>query len=236
MVVDRFSGYPLVKQLHKTDTEAVIRKMTEWFNLLGWPRTMRSDGGPQYHAELDLFCSRNNIKHELSSAYNPRSNGLAEAAVKQVKLLLEKCSLGGECFESALYSWRNVPRGDGNSPVELLFGRKQRTALPTLTRHHQPIDLQEAAQKKDRTYERAKKAYNKGTTEHGPLQVGSLIFMQNQKSKRWNWPSKIVEVRPGGASFYVRGTARTDGKLYLLVRHYLKEVTGQELRKQYEDE
>ena len=90
VVVDRFSGYPLVKQLHKTDTGAVIRKMTESFILLGWPRTMRSDGGPQYRTVLDLFCSRNNIKHMLSSAYNPRSNGLDEAAVNQVKLLLEK--------------------------------------------------------------------------------------------------------------------------------------------------
>ena len=41
----------------------------------------------------------------------------------------------------------------------------------------------------------------KHTPKELPLQVGSLIFMQNQKYKRWNWPGKIVEVRPGGASF-----------------------------------
>ena len=201
-MVDRFSGYPLVKQLHKTDTGAVIRKMTEGFNLLGWPRSMRSDGGPQYRAELDAFCVRNNITHELLSAYNPQSNGLAEAAVKNVKQLLEKCSLEGECFESALYSWRNVPRGEGSSPVELLFGRKQRTALPTLDRHHAQINLEEAARKKDATYERAKKTFNKGTTEHSQLQVGALILMQNQASKRWNWPGRVEEVRPGGVSYY----------------------------------
>ena len=89
----------------------------------------------------------------MSSAYNPRSNGLAEAAVKQVKLLLEKCSLGGECFESALYRWRNVPHGDSNSPVELHFRRKQCTALPTLNLHHQPIHWNDAAEKRDITYE-----------------------------------------------------------------------------------
>ena len=114
---------------------------------------MRSDGGPQYRSELDAFCSSNNIKHELSSAYNPRSNGLAEAAVKNVKQLLEKCTMQGECFESALYSWRNMPRGESKSPVELLFGRKQRTALPTLARHHQQINIDAAAKKKDVTYE-----------------------------------------------------------------------------------
>ena len=82
----------------------------------------------------------------------------------------------GECFESALYSWRNMPRGESKSPVELLFGRKQRTALPTLARHHQQINIDAAAKKKDVTYERAKSTYNKGTTEHSKLQVGVLIF------------------------------------------------------------
>ena len=92
----------------------------------------------------------------IRDRYNPRSNGLAEAAVKNVKQLLEKCVMQGECFESALYSWRNMPRGESKSPVELLFGRKQRTALPTLARHHQQIDIDAAAKKKDMTYERAK--------------------------------------------------------------------------------
>ena len=79
-----------------------------------------------------------------------------------------------------------MPRGESKSPVELLFGRKQRTALPTLARHHKQIDIEAAAKKKDVTYERAKNTYNKGTTEHSKLQVGALIFMQNQGTKRWN--------------------------------------------------
>ena len=169
--------------------------------MLGWPRYMRSDGGPQYRSELDTFCSNNNIKHELSSAYNPKSNGLAEAAVKNVKQLLEKCTMQGECIESALYSWRKLPREESESPVELLFGRNQRTALPTLARHHQHINVEAAAKRKDVTYERSKNTYNKGTTEHSKLQVGTLIFVQNQDTKRWNWPGKVQEIMPGGMSY-----------------------------------
>ena len=48
LVVDRFSGYPLVKKLKRTNTMTIINVMSEWFNMLGWPRTMRSDGGPQF--------------------------------------------------------------------------------------------------------------------------------------------------------------------------------------------
>ena len=92
---------------------------------------MRSDGGPQFRGELVEFCKENSITHELASDYNPKSNGLAEAAVKNVKLLMEKCCRAGECFDSALYVWKNTPRVDGKSPVQLLFGRRQLTSLPT---------------------------------------------------------------------------------------------------------
>ena len=126
-----------------------------------------------------------------------------------------------------------MPRGDGSSPVELLFGRKQRTALPTLDRHHTQINLDEAARRKVATYERAKKAYNKGTTQHSKLQVGALIFMQNQNTKHWNWPGRVEEIRPGGAFYYVRGTGRSDGRLYLRAGHFLKEVKGKALRDEY---
>ena len=46
-------------------------------------------GGPQFLGPFKAWCEHNNILHELSSPYNPRGNGLAEAAVKNVK---QNCS------------------------------------------------------------------------------------------------------------------------------------------------
>ena len=146
-------SHTLVKKLKRTDTKTIINVMSEWFNMLGWPRSMRSDGGPQFRGELTEFCNENKIIHELASAYNPKSNGLAEAAVKNVKLLMEKCFRAGECLDSALYIWKNTPRVDGKSPVQLLFGRRQLTSLPTLPQHHAAVDLQEAAANKDKVFE-----------------------------------------------------------------------------------
>ena len=68
---------------------------------------------------------------------------------------------------------------------------------------------------------------------HSKLQVGALIFMQKQNTKRWNWPGRVEQIRPGGASYYIRGTARSDGRLYLRARHFLKEVKGKALRDEY---
>ena len=48
VLVDRYSGYLCAEKLRRTDTESVIKQLTYWFQLLGWPETIRSDGGPQY--------------------------------------------------------------------------------------------------------------------------------------------------------------------------------------------
>ena len=102
----------------------MIRILSEWFNLLGWPRLIRSDGGPQFCSEFSDICAKYQIRHEVSSPYNPRANGLAESAVKTVKYMLKKCLEEGEDPERALYEWRNLLRKQGFSPSQLLFERR----------------------------------------------------------------------------------------------------------------
>ena len=76
--------------------------------LYGWPNKIRTDGGPAYRNEFTNFCSSNGIKHELCSAYNPESNGLAEAGVKNMKSLVERCKERDENLEEAIAAWRNI--------------------------------------------------------------------------------------------------------------------------------
>jgi len=83
--VDHWSGYPLYCHLKSTTASAVIAVISGWFNTLGWPRSIRSDNGPQFLGQFKEFCRQNNIVHEESSPYNPPANGLAEAGVKIIK-------------------------------------------------------------------------------------------------------------------------------------------------------
>ena len=76
------------------------------------------------------YCSRNGIKHELASAYNPESNGLPEAAVKIMKLLLSRCIRAKVNIQMVIAAWRNMARNGGQSPSQLFFGRIQRQRLP----------------------------------------------------------------------------------------------------------
>ena len=96
--VDRCSGYPLFSQLSSTSTAAVINTLKTWFNVLGWPRVIISDGGPQFRGEFSEFCRNFHVSHELSSPYNPRANGLAESGVK-----MEKLAGAARLFSSTTY-------------------------------------------------------------------------------------------------------------------------------------
>ena len=73
-----------VLRVQRTDTRSVCESLTRWFTEYGWPTYIRTDGGPQFRGEFAEFCEGNSVKHEQASAYNPESNGLAEAAVKNM--------------------------------------------------------------------------------------------------------------------------------------------------------
>ena len=57
--VDQWSDYPLYRKLQSTTSSPVIKILSEWlFNLLGWPRLIRSDVGPKFCSEFLEFCAK----------------------------------------------------------------------------------------------------------------------------------------------------------------------------------
>ena len=126
VMMDRYSGFPFVEKLTKLSTSAIIKVLATWFNTFGWPERLRSDNGPQYRSEFDEFCKDNNIIHENSSPYCPQSNGLSEAAVKQMKYLLQKCNQNLNDFHCSLLEFRNTTNVSGKSPAQMFFGRRLR--------------------------------------------------------------------------------------------------------------
>ena len=174
-------------------SDAVIKVLTSWFNLFVWPSSIRSDGGPQFRGEFSRFCSSHGITHKVSAPYNPKSNGLAEAGVKSVKNILRKSSSSGADAEFMLYEWRNVPRSDGYSPAQLMFGRAQRTSLPTLpSQQNIPIDFSSAASSKDAAHARAKLDHDRSNLSLTSLSPSQAVHLQDSKSSAWDKQGIIV--------------------------------------------
>jgi hypothetical protein len=212
IMVDRYSGFVTSDLLHKTTSSAIINKLSQWFNLLGWPQSIRTDGGPQFRTEFDSFCSSKKIHHELTSPHNPQANGLAESAVKNAKHLLIKCKQEKEDYQNALASFRNLPRQDGFSPAQLLFGRRQAINLPLAEVHQQaltPTQKKTAENARLQSAEKAKQHFNSSAKKHDQLNVGDTVLIKHHISGRWNREAKITQIRPDKMSYELLDTDNT---------------------------
>ena len=114
LVVDRMSGYIFVENLQKS---AKCKTVTEKFRLLtlsyGFPRQVRYDKGPQFGHEFKTFLKDINLDPQPSSANNPQSNGLAESAVRNTKILLRKSIEEKTSYADMLCHFNQALREDG---------------------------------------------------------------------------------------------------------------------------
>jgi hypothetical protein len=201
VMVDRFSGFPFVHKMTKTDSASVVRAMQKWFYCFGFPSSIRSDGGPQFRTDFKKFCWDNGIAHETSSPYYPQSNGLAEAAVKNTKKLLVKCTKEGEDYQAALHEFRNCPRADGFSPAQLMFGQRQRSALPVLPPAMQPIVRQEGAAARQRTADGAR-TRTEELRKPDNFEEGDEVVVQNPATGAWDARAQVLSKVAGGERSY----------------------------------
>ena len=195
LMVDRFSGFPWVHKVSRTDSRSCLNQIKKWFYMWGFPATIRSDGGPQFVSKnFRIFCWDHDILHELSSAYNPSSNGHAEAAVKSCKNLLIKCIKEKEDYWAALHEFRNMPRADGFSPAQLMFSRRMRSALPVLPEARRYIDVQEGRQAREQTLQQARdRTVTRPKAEE--FRPGDLVRVQDPVSKKWTGRAEVLSRR-----------------------------------------
>ena len=117
---------------------STIKSLREIFSRFGVPKIIVSDNGTQFASKnFEAFCYSNNIIHAKSTLYHPKTNGLAERAVRTFKGRM-KASKGFAAdwelrLQRFLIAYRNTPqKSTGRAPAELLIGWKIRTKLDLL--------------------------------------------------------------------------------------------------------
>ena len=86
--------------------------------------------------EMKLFAEKWNFKIETSSPFYPKSNGLAEKAVKS---MLRKSKETGQDIELFLLNYRNSPVANLlSSPSQMLNSRIMRSKLPIFFKNLKP--------------------------------------------------------------------------------------------------
>ena len=246
VIVDRLSGWSEVIQVKAggsmSGAKGLCQALRQVFATFGVPEEISSDGGPEFTArESKDFYRRWGIRHRLSSAYFPQSNGRAKLAVKSTKRLLEdnvgpNGELNTDKVLCALLQQRNTPDRDCLlSPADILFGRQLRDGLPQLDKSkmiHKNPQLHEQwhqgwAAKESAIRSRLVRSCERleaNSRELEPLREGDSVFVQNQdpgtsRSKKWDRQGIIVAT--GDNDQYLVRIAGS-GRLTLRNRRFLR--------------
>ena len=220
IVGDRLSGwsevYATPSGSQYSGARGLIRCLRTFFVTFGVPDELSSDGGPEFVADSTRkFLEQWDVRHRISSAYFPQSNGRAEVAVKSAKRLLRSNvgpngSLSNDKFLRAMLQLRNTPDPDCHlSPAEIVFGRRLKDSFSfanTLKKLKgstvRPDWMTTWGQKElalRKRFTRWHEDLKKPSRMLQPLKVGDKCFIQNQYGphpKRWDRSGTIVEESP----------------------------------------
>ena len=198
IVVDAYSKWLEVIPVSSATSTATIEKLRHVFATHGLPDKVISDNGTCFtSAEFADFMKKNGIRHSTTAPYHPASNGLAERAVRTFKEAMKRADSGSiEAKVSRfLFRYRNTPHSTtGQSPAELLLGRKMKTHLEILR--------PDIASRVNDHQERQKQEHDRHA-QHRPFCVGEEVYVKNFAANNPKWlRGKIIE-QAGPVSFKV---------------------------------
>jgi hypothetical protein len=133
-VIDRTTRWAEAIPLASTTADSCASALIDgWVSRFGVPSTISSDRGPQFASSVwAAFCKQMGVKHIMTTAYHPQSNGMVERFHRQLKAAFRARDCGPHWLDHLpwiLLGLRAAPKEDsGYSSAELVFG--SRLTLP----------------------------------------------------------------------------------------------------------
>jgi cleavage and polyadenylation specificity factor subunit 1 len=152
-IMDRFSRWCEAIPIADITAQTVIKQLfDQWISRYGLPKTILSDQGRQFQSqEFKTFCDRMGIKHVVTTAYHPQTNGLIENFHRTLKTAF-KCHYPiawTKSLSTILLGIRSsIPKDFEFSVSEVMFGQAMR--LPAdLIQDNNEADVQPFSYTKD---------------------------------------------------------------------------------------
>jgi len=126
-----FTGFTILRNVRSTSAETIARKFWKICCVLGLPKVIQSDNGPEFVNDvIRALVKLTGMDHRLISPYNPRADGKVERSIGTtvgiVKKLLHGSNQHWPMFTPfAQLAFNNkISSLTGSSPFSLMFGRQ----------------------------------------------------------------------------------------------------------------
>ena len=94
VVMDLFSRFPVVSQLHGESMKLVLNALKDVFSHFGIPEIITSNNGPCYKSqEFNDFSAKFDIVHQTGASHNYQANSITECAIQTIKHLMIKIKM-----------------------------------------------------------------------------------------------------------------------------------------------
>jgi len=197
ITVDYLTGYFEIDRLPSKRISDIMYCLKQQFARHGLPDELVSDNSPFQSAEFKRFAEQYEFKYTTSSPRYPQSNGRVENSVRTAKRLMTKAAADNYDPFLALLDWRNTPSEQlGPSPVQLMFGRRTRTLLPSSNKLLVTPSGGQAHKALTAAKQRQAVYYNVGAKEKPPFKTGQTVRVKlDDNRKEWN-KGQIVTTHP----------------------------------------
>jgi len=125
-----FSGFVVLRPLMDTTAVTVARHLWEIFSIIGFPRILQSDNGPEYvNSVLRALVNLTGMEHRLISPYNPRADGKVERSIRTVCMVIKKMLHGTNKYWPLFVPFAQLAFNSKissltlSSPFSLMFAR-----------------------------------------------------------------------------------------------------------------
>ena len=218
--IDFYSRWPEVYFLRIISSTNVVSCLEKLFAIFGNPEVVFSDNGRQLKSrELSMFLSEDRIVQKFTSVYSPKSNGMIERFLQNLKHKVNEANENKEEVKIVRRNYLKIYRSSTHSflevtPFEILFSYKMRT-----TRNYfYPGSLQRKIANEDKMFENrndyinkrmwprvvkfrkgdmVRVKYNDGTVSR-PLEVIETNQTFYMLSDGRNWPNRRIRVSISG--------------------------------------
>ena len=258
LCVDRHSGWIVASPQQRkglTAKKVALDMLDRAWGPFGVPSIVTSDRGPQFAgAWWRTLCAGLGIRVSHAHAYHHQANGRAEAAGRQLRVMLRKLHAeerGINWVEALPRALRNIHdrRGEaGLSPYEIVFGRLRplegvsyeppREAQDALDfiQHMQDMDIK-VANRLNEQHQKETAAVNRGRDPHKTFIPGQKVWylrprgpVTGEKMATW-WlgPCPILS-RTGESSYNVEVRPGVSVAAHVTqLKPYWEEVTGESI-------